>query len=511
MQASGSLSASWSEDECLAPLETLLDPDSTSIRVVSFDFFDTLICRLCADPADLFIEVGRRLAARGDLLVPLSPTEFKSARIAADEKARDLATQKKQSSEVTLTDIYAQLGNVVRDPQSARALEFEIERAFCHANPATVDLARSLHAQGVRTAIVSDTYFTRAELETLLRDNGVDPSLFSVILASSELGRAKWNGRLYHDLLRHFDVHASEVLHLGDNLHADIHCARQYGIEAVHYYKTTPHLDVVFNGERQLQGTNLEASASLQSLRTLAARRFADPTDPARDGALVFGPVLARYADWCVERFQQSGVKVVLALMREGAVLGELVERAAAQEGVELTVIPCFVSRLSTARAALSEVTPRKAAELLEGTPYVTPQAILDILGIGDEAGRCLDAETLKKPLGTGEAIAGFLTLLFKLPRIRDLLEQRRAESHSLAFDYLAGLIGDATHVGVIDLGWSGSIQRNVARILRRGGRDVRTLGCYLACTRRAGRLALEGDLALGFLERDWSRSTILP
>lgn len=512
MQASGStLGASWRDDESLKPVAQLLDSQGGALQVVSFDFFDTLICRLCADPADLFVEVGRRLAARGDLLVPLSPVEFKAARMAADERARESAAQRRKATEVTLTDIYAQLGNVVRDPQSARALEFEIERNFCFANPSTVDLARDARACGYRTAIVSDTYFTRSELETLLTDQGIDPSGFDLILASSEVGRAKWDGRLYHDLLRHFDVHPSEVLHLGDNLHADVHCARQYGIEAVHYYKTNPNLDSIYNGERHLQGTGLESAASLQALRTIAARRFSDPTDPARDGALVFGPVLSRYADWCVERFQQAGVQVVLALMREGAMLGELVIRAAQQEGVNLVVIPCFVSRLSTARAALSEVTPRKAAELLEGSPYVTPQAVLDILGIGQEATRFLDAETLRKPLATGEAIAGFLTLLFKLPRIRDLLEQRRAESHRLAFDYLAGLIGDATHVGVIDLGWSGSIQRNVARILRQGGREVRTLGCYLACTRRAGRLALDGDLALGFLERDWARSTILP
>ncbi len=193
MQTSDYPASLWTQDESLAPVAALLNRDSGAPRVVSFDFFDTLICRLCADPADLFIEVGRRLAARGDLLAPLSPAEFKAARMAADDKARDLASQRRQTSEVTLSDIYAQLGNVVRDPQSARALEFDVERTFCFANPATVDLAHEVKARGHRTAIVSDTYFTRAELEILLKDQGIDPSLFDVILASSEVGRAKWN------------------------------------------------------------------------------------------------------------------------------------------------------------------------------------------------------------------------------------------------------------------------------------------------------------------------------
>lgn len=509
-KAAGPATPVWREDAYLREAGTRLASQPSDLRVISFDFFDTLICRLCAEPADLFVEVGRQLARRNLLRHPLDPMEFKAARQAADERARETAMQQGKSTELRLSDIYAQLDQVVLDTAAARDVEWEIERAFCYLNPATASLARHAKDLGYRTAIVSDTYFTGVELQRLLRENGLDPAVFDVFLVSCERGKAKWNGQLFHDLLRHFDVHPSEVLHLGDNPHADVHMARQLGIEPLHYPKTTPALDTLFNGERQLLGTGTHLAGGFHSLRALVSRQAEAATDAFQDGALTFGPVLTRYADWCVAKFQAAGVRTVFALMREGEVLGELVQRAAQAAGVELKVVPCFASRLSTARAALSEVTPRKAAELLEGCPAITPQAVLDILGIGVEGSRFLDASIRAKPLGSAQEAAGFLELLFKLPRIRDLLEARRAESHELAFAYFSALAGDDPTVGMIDLGWSGSIQRNITRILRRGGRQIRSVGCYLARTRRSGRLALEGDAVHAFMEQEWARSTIL-
>lgn len=500
----------WREDESLRLLERRLNETPRSISVVSFDFFDTLVCRVCPEPPDLFIEVGRQLARGDQLRLPLTPPEFRAARIAADERAREHAARRGRPTEIVLADIYRELGEVVRDPAAARDLEFATERRFCYLNPAMASLVQHVRSLGLRTAVLSDTYFTAAELRQLLRDNGLSPSLFDAIIASSEHGHAKWNGLLYHTLCRELDIHPNELLHIGDNRHADVHTAARHRVEPVHYYRTTPNLDAIFQGERRQRGPDAAPAATLDSLRVMAARRAESESDPFRDGAFVFGPVLTRYADWCVEHFKAAGVRTVLALMREGEVLGQLVEQAAAAAGVELNVVPCFASRLATARAAMTEITPERAAELMEGSAGLCPQTVLEILGLGREAGQFLDAAALRKPLAGAEGVHGFLKLLFQLPRLRRLLEERRQQSHELAFEYLTNLAGDAATVGVVDLGWSGSIQRNLARILRRGGRPIRTVGCYLACTRRAGRLALDGDVAHAFMEHEWARSTIL-
>ncbi len=500
----------WREDESLNFFHQRLAEGSGGIQLVSFDFFDTLVSRLCAEPSDLFVEVGRQLAGRGLLARPLSPTEFRSARLAADEQARVTASRQGRSPEIHLANIYEELREVVTDSASAQAVEFEVERAFCYLNPAVVSLVRWVRRLGCKTCIVSDTYFSGAELERLLLDQGMPPSWFDRIFTSNECAKAKWSVDLYHEVLRHFDLHPSEVIHLGDNATADIARARQAGIEAVHYYRLPPALEPVFAGESSLRGANTHPAASLNSLRVMTARHARSASDAFRDGATVFGPVLCRYADWCVETLHNAGVRKVLALMREGELLGELVQRAAAAAGIALEVAPCYVSRRSTALAGTTGANVDNTMALLEGCASTTPLAILQILGMDQEVASALEPAFLEKPLGSPEIIRECVRVLFESPNFRRASEDRRQEKHQLAFDYLSALAGEEPVLGLLDLGWSGSIQRNISRILRLGGRRIQTVGCYVACSKRSGRLALEGDIAHAYLESDWRRSTIL-
>lgn len=123
-------------------------------------------------------------------------------------------------------------------------------------------LVEHVRSLGYRTAVLSDTYFTAAELQRILRENGLSTSLFDTFLVSCERDKAKWNGTLYQELFRHFDIHPNELLHIGDNHHADINIAGQNRVEAVHYYKTTPDLDAIFHSERQMRGFSAPPAAA---------------------------------------------------------------------------------------------------------------------------------------------------------------------------------------------------------------------------------------------------------
>ncbi len=506
----GSTLPVWRQDEYLRDLHARLEAQADQLRVVSFDFFDTLVWRLCAEPSDLFIEVGRRLAEAGLFRAPMSPEEFHAVRTAADDAARRLAMGRGQSSEITLAIVYQELGAVLTDPAAGCQIEFETERHFCFVNPSMAGFVQHVRSLGLKAAVISDTYFTRNQLCQLLVDNGLDPSIFDHIFVSSEAGCAKWDGRLFLKACAHFEIHPNELLHLGDNERADVQMARQAGAEAVHYRKATRREAETFERERALATSKRRPAASVNALRALSARLARDGDDAFRDGAFVFGPVLSLYADWCVRRFQAAGARTVLALMREGDLLGELVANAARAAAVDLRIVPCFVSRLSTARASISEVTPSAVAGLLDGSPAMTLRNILEILGILDDARDLIPREILGKPIAAGAA-GGVLSRLMAKPTVRELVTQRCRESAALAFEYLDGLTGGDARVGFVDLGWSGSIQRNILRILRNGGRQLRGIGCYLATTSRAGRLALDGDQAHGFMDSDWTRNTILP
>ena len=494
----------WRNDESLRSLENRLMEHPRTLALVSFDVFDTLVSRLCAEPTDLFVEVGRRLAARGLLRQPLSPLAFKDIRVAAEGRARRLSHSQGRSLEITLADIYTCLGPVVTEAQAAMEVELEVECAMSYLNPGVASLVRWIRSLGYKTAIVSDTYFTVEQLRRLLSGNGLDACLFDAIYASSESGCSKGDGGLYKKLFAWFDIHPNELLHIGDNLHTDIRMATEMGVEAVHYYRTNAYHEQIFFSERNLRGkpvayTN-SSGASLNSMRVMAARRAESIDDAYRDGAFVYGPVLARFADWCVERFSSAGVTTVLALMREGEILGELVRRAARFAGRDLKVVLCYASRMATAYPAMEEVTVENL-DALGIPPGVTLKAILDILGIAEEVAASVPQEQLFGTFDSPQAVHGVNQFLSSSPSIKALIESRRGEQHRLAFEYLTSLVGKETTIGILDLGWSGTMQKNISRILRRGGRQVHTVGCYLAATPRAAAMFLDGDEAHGYLE----------
>ena len=97
----------WQQDETLRKLEARLLVSAGRPRVVSFDFFDTLIFRLCAEPSDLFVEIGRQLAERGLLRSEMSPAAFRTVRLTAEAKAREAVARTGRCPELKLAEIYA--------------------------------------------------------------------------------------------------------------------------------------------------------------------------------------------------------------------------------------------------------------------------------------------------------------------------------------------------------------------------------------------------------------------
>lgn len=502
----------WERDSRLYALKEILTETPRPFQVISFDFFDTLVSRLTPDPSSLFIEVGRRLASNKLLRMPVSPTEFHYTRIAAEEQARKSAVAQGRSAEVTIADIYEKLAPVVTNCESALQVEKETEQDLCYVNPNMASLVQYVRSLGYRTAIVSDTYLSSRDLEGILLMNGMNPALFDRIIVSSEAGSSKWdNGGLYLTVLRQFDVYGSEMLHIGDNYSCDIELSAKYGIVGLYYHQATPYQQGILQAEEAFERSSAPVGASLKTLRVLTARQHNSADECFMDGAFVYGPVLSRFADWSLEIFSKAGVRTVLALMREGELLGEMLFRSAAAHHMELNVLPCYVSRKATAHAALSQgISHEKVRELLVGGPLLSIRDALSIIGLGKEAEQFIAPSTLSRKIKTEEMLDSVVRMVVEGSTMRSLVAASAAEKQDLAFDYLTGLIGDSEGIGVLDLGWSGSIQRNISNILRAGGRQVKTVGCYLATTRRAARLALQGDEAHGFLGGDWSGGSTL-
>lgn len=492
--------ALWRRDESLGWLHDTLVRERDKLRLISFDFFDTLVLRMAAEPVNVFIEVGRRLAEAGLLKLPVTPHEFMKLREIGERNARKAATKIGEASEVTLAQIYAQMGQVVSDPVRAAAIEVQTEQDWCCLNPSMWSLLCDAKARGYRVAVVSDTYFSAEDLRGILRVNGADPGIIDLVLASSEHGFGKWNSGLFRLALAELNLQPEQVLHIGDNDVSDYRNPTQLGMRALCYYRVTPYTHEVFHRERQVSMPRQETTASANALRVLAQRLMVGEGGAEgyfRDGAFLLGPVLTGYADWCVQQFQARGVTRVLAFMREGMLLAELIRRAAQAQGVSLEVMPYYTSRQATNLASLGEATlenllPRMARRT---TPKV--KDVLKGFGLTREE-MTLDDALLDRRMDS-QVRQSVLEFLGR-EEVRATIEGHSAARRDAAMAYTRPFIGDAEKIGIVDLGWGGTIQANLVRILRLAGCNAQVIGCYLATGSRACELVLDGSEVHAYL-----------
>ena len=185
-------------------------PDS--VKVVSFDLFDTLILRPFLKPTDLFTLLGQ-IHSRND---------FCDLRIKAESKARSSI-----GTEVTLDEIYSFMP---KDLISFKELECQFEIDLCFANPWMKERYQSL-TEGKIVIITTDMYLPRNVIESILKKNGIR---YCKLYISSEHRKTKHNGSLFRYILDDLNIRPEEMMHIGDNRRADYNIPRSLGIQAVY-------------------------------------------------------------------------------------------------------------------------------------------------------------------------------------------------------------------------------------------------------------------------------------
>jgi hypothetical protein len=130
------------------------------IKVVSFDIFDTLVCRPLLEPDDMFDlmegKVSRRIGKK---------VAFKEIRRKADATLR---AGLQGAKDITIDDIYREIGRVLElddataDQLKQMELDFEMRMLCKRASVASV--AEHAYSLGKRVVLASDMYLTETHL-----------------------------------------------------------------------------------------------------------------------------------------------------------------------------------------------------------------------------------------------------------------------------------------------------------------------------------------------------------
>lgn len=203
---------------------------------ISFDIFDTLVCRPFYNPTDLFEIIEKDF----EKSFP-SSLKFKQIRIDAEGIARNKhGIIHPDWKDITIDDIYDCISEMYDIPldivKKLQKREEELEIEFCRVRNAGRELFEVALLTGKKIIIVSDMYLRKDTIEKILIKNGYDN--YEKLYISSEVKETKNDGELFRYVKRDMgmksDVH---IFHIGDTWKNDYINAEEAGFTPLFFPK----------------------------------------------------------------------------------------------------------------------------------------------------------------------------------------------------------------------------------------------------------------------------------
>jgi glycosyltransferase involved in cell wall biosynthesis/FMN phosphatase YigB (HAD superfamily) len=455
-------------------------------HVLSLDIWDTLVRRDC-HPDEVKLRTVRYLCCKyQDRLRPIyrSLGACYRKRIECEGRADpqgDFEFALEDAFALWLTDVFlpAYAGwEAVRDiAAELERIEVAFEKTTLRGDPA----ARAFLAdhRSVRKIFVSDFYMSERRLRELLAAAGVDPERFVFGFVSCEERANKRDGGLYSRVLKRLELGPDEVVHIGDNYHADVERAREAGLNAHHFQVGTEERRKAWFAEALRPYLRGDAELHRKRLAALAeelARAHEGADHQNRDVAALgcrVAPVFVVYMLWVMQEAVRTGRHQVWFFTREGTFFKRVYDQLADQRPLGLDPPESrllAVSRRATFMASLRDVT---ADELMRMWSLYTQQTVK-----GLTASLSLDEEVVQtccERLGIG--YTDQIWQPWKSPQIQALFADPEFMAHArarhqecrdnlLAYFQQEGFMQDRSkRYAIVDIGWRGTIQDNISRV----------------------------------------------
>jgi FMN phosphatase YigB (HAD superfamily) len=466
----------------VAGLDRLLDDHGGNRSILSLDCFDTLVWREVMAPTDAFYRLSEYPTFRKLGLTARS-------RISGESAARSARQLRDAKHEVSLDEIYRHTAPGAAEDQIARLVadELALEMEICFGFAPMLSLVRRAKAAGKCVIIVSDTYFDEQQLRELISAAlGIESldGLIDRVFCSSRFGVSKYNG-LFADVMRELNVDASDILHVGDNVAADVAGAFKSGIRGVHFSAFTESIEEVIRLHAAAASVllpQIRDQRPLPSLCNALWAQHANQLDAAqRIGHTMLGPVILGYMRWVAEQatevLRQGKRPHLVFLLRDGWFPHRVYERLLATDP-RLAGIPhseAEISRFSGYAASFSDL-----EQVNEYLSFIGASDRYDALAkqllLPSKTAGALIREAKSKPNGWRT----FVKRIREQQNLRQILASSAAYRRRM-MNYLGKTVGVQRGETVIfvDLGYSGTVQSKVQQAMK-ADLGVEVQGAYL-------------------------------
>ncbi|MBR6420136.1 MAG: hypothetical protein IKS42_07370 [Oscillospiraceae bacterium] len=437
-------------------------------KVVSFDIFDTLLCRDTAEPTDVFRLMELGLKQKG----------FAEKRILAEQKARE----QRNNGEVTIYDIYRAFGGLTESQIRGYAQrELRTEMSLCHPSQSMLRFFAECR-QYFRVVLISDMYLPADMMKQLLDHCGITG--YEKLYISCDAGCAKADGgKLYDFAAQDLGVTPKQITHIGNDISADAVKALSRGLHVIKVQtKPAALISGVTCSVTQKDPAHLQKNMLCRMIGNTAPLPSENSDFYYRFGYENFGVLLWGFCKWLLAQMKQDGIEQVLFVARDGYMIQRVYEKLQYQ-----TQIPCRYFEMSrrSIRVAASfrkELSYEEILPLMALTSRVSIEQIFDAWGLSSQQHADLCAS-----LGIGMEDIFWEKTLISNEKIRALYDALRTEikenaqkEYDTMLRYVKGFQLEKK-TAFVDIGWRGTIQKELLKALKSAGMRSDLCGYYLA------------------------------
>lgn len=413
--------------------------------IVSFDIFDTLLKRNIDKPTDVFKYIEKKKNRSG----------FCETRIAAEKRAR----AKKRGMEVTLAEIYAEM------PYDFSNEELEAEGELLIANDWILPIYKYA-LQSKRIVITSDMYLPEEFICQILEREGING--FERLYLSSTIGKTKCSGELF-DLIISELGKENRLIHIGNSYKSDYEIPQKRGIDAI-CIPTKVQKNIF-----KLKQTGVEENvlnSFLNNTSPIGKNRY------YRFGYEKFGMFLWGYSQWLYKSVKESDIGDVYFFSRDGLIM---------KKAFDACFNDVHTHYLEVSRRSLRIPILWMNYELSHVIDMISPSKLMSLTTIFD---------------GVGLDINNYYHLIRKYGFTVDSIFERKQILSDKNLNDLYSELGDDIEVvskreyellvkyikqnhlsgkfAIVDIGWSGGMQRYLIEALNKLGIDASVKGYYI-------------------------------
>ena len=321
--------------------------------VVSFDLFDTLVMRQTLLSDDVIKFVDCRLQKQGIYI-----QDFYKRRLASEKELSRYTAP-------TLTEIYNHMFKRMEGSSSKwkitaeqlADLEWNIDFDLIVARKEVCDILKETVADRKKVYIVSDTYYSKNQLKKILKQCGIVE--YTDILASSDYGTGKTQNLF--KILKERE-NEKKILHIGDDIVADIESAHRFEIETYRLFSGFGLLELVGNlGFADY----MDSLSEHLKIGLFIAKIFNSPfqfetedkritiSDAYDIGYLLCAPMISDFVLWFYNQIKEQKYENIWFSARDGYLIKKMYAYLMKQYKQEDKSVYFLVSRTAAVRAGM--------------------------------------------------------------------------------------------------------------------------------------------------------------